>query len=125
MKKIVSFVLVIAMMFAFAACGAEKGPTATIKLTDTDGTELYSWEVDVTSGLTAGQYLEDCLTNEGIEYQVDGTMLLSIGERVNDTEAWTVFWTVYVNGEYGVIGLWEQPVAEGDVIEVKYEESTW
>lgn len=125
MKKILSVILALAMMLCFASCGTEEATGATIRLTDTDGTELYSWNVDVSAGLTAGQYLEDCLTEDGIEYTVDGSMLNSVGERANDTDAWTVFWSVYVNGEYGQVGLWEQPVVEGDVIEVKYEESQW
>ena len=124
MKKIVSILLVLVMVLSFAACS--KAPVAEFKILDTDGTLLYEFEAEITEGATAGSLLEDYLKANNIDYTiVDGTMLNNIGDRANDTETWSVYWAVYLNGEYGQIGLWEQTLEDGDLVELKYEESNF
>lgn len=124
MKKVISAILVIVMVLSFAACS--KAPTAQFKIYDGDGNVLYDFSEEIKDGSTAGSLLEDYLNANGIAYEVtDGTMLNSIGDLVNDTENWSVYWAVYLNGEYGQLGLWEQTLADGDLVELKYETSTW
>lgn len=124
MKRLVSVLLVLVMVLSFAACS--KAPTAEFKIIDTDGTVLYEFEAEVTEGATAGALLEDYLKANSIDYTVvDGTMLNNIGERENDTEAWSIYWAFYLNGEYATLGLWDQTVAEGDLVELKFEKSTF
>ncbi len=124
MKKIVSILLVLVMVLSFAACS--KAPVAEFKILDTDGTLLYEFEAEITEGATAGSLLEDYLKANNIDYTiVDGTMLNNIGDRANDTENWSVYWAVYLNGEYGQLGLWEQTLEDGDLVELKYEESNF
>ena len=67
-------------------------------------------------------FLEEGLKANGIDYeQIDSTMIQRIGDLEQDSVNWTVWWSVYVNGEYAQVGLWEQPVAGGDLIEIKLE----
>ena len=65
-------------------------------------------------------------TANGAEYVIyDGDMISEIDGLVQDDVAWTVYWACYYNGEYATVGLWGYVPAEGDLIEIKYEESTW
>lgn len=123
MKKVVSILLVIVMVFSFAACS--KAPTAQFKILDTEGNVLYEFDAEITDGATAGSLLEDYLKANSIDYTVDGTMLNSIGDLANDTETWSVYWAVYLNGEYGQLGLWEQTLEDGDLLELRFEESNF
>ncbi len=124
MKKLVSILLVFVMVLSFTACS--KVSTAEFKILNTDGSILYEFKSEITEGATAGSLLEDYLVANGIDYQIiDGTMLNSIGDLKNDTENWSVYWAVYVNGEYGQLGLWEQTLEDGDLVELKYEESNF
>ena len=125
MKKIISLVLVLIMVLSFAACGAK--PTAKFVISDgVNGETLYEFDADLSEEKTAGEIIEEYLTENGVEYVVyDGDMIGSIGELEQDDVAWTVYWACYYNGEYATVGLWGYVPAEGDVIEVKFEESTW
>lgn len=123
MKKVVSILLVIVMVLSFAACS--KAPTAQFKILDTEGNVLYEFDAEITDGATAGSLLEDYLKANSIDYTVDGTMLNSIGDLANDTETWSVYWAVYLNGEYGQLGLWEQTLEDGDLLELRFEESNF
>ena len=125
MKKIISLVLVLIMVLSFAACGAK--PTAKFVISDgVNGETLYEFDADLSEGKTAGEIVEEYLTENGVAYTVyDGDMIGSIGELEQDAENWSVYWACYYNGEYATVGLWSYVPAEGDVIEIKYEKSTW
>lgn len=125
MKKIIALVLVLMMMLSLAACGAK--PTAKFVVSDgVNDAVLYEFEAEIEEGKTAGAMLEEYLTENGIDYTVyDGDMLASIGELVQDDVNWTVYWACYYNSEYAQVGLWGYEPAEGDLIEIKFEESTW
>ena len=125
MKKIIALVLVLMMVLSFAACGAK--PTAKFVISDgVNGETLYEFDAEIEEGKTAGAIIEEYLTENGIGYTIyDGDMISEINGLVQDDVAWTVYWACYYNGEYATVGLWGYVPAEGDVIEVKYEESTW
>ena len=125
MKKIIALVLVLMMVLSFAACGAK--PTAKFVISDgVNGETLYEFDAEIEEGKTAGAIIEEYLTENGIGYTIyDGDMISEINGLVQDDVAWTVYWACYYNGEYATVGLWGYVPAEGDVIEVKYEKSTW
>ena len=125
MKKIISLVLVLMMVLSFAACGAK--PSAKFIVSDGVNNEvLYEFEAELEEGKTAAAMLEEYFTENDIAYTVyDGDMIGSIGELEQDAENWTVYWACYYNGEYATVGLWGYVPAEGDVIELKFEKSTW
>ena len=125
MKKIIALVLVLMMVLSFAACGAK--PTAKFVISDgVNGETLYEFDAEIEEGKTAGAIIEEYLTENGIDYTIyDGDMISEINGLVQDDVAWTVYWACYYNGEYATVGLWGYVPAEGDVIEVKYEKSTW
>ncbi|MBQ3501676.1 MAG: DUF4430 domain-containing protein [Oscillospiraceae bacterium] len=120
MKKILAIVLALVMMLSFAACSSAE--TVKFAVSDLEGNVVYEFEVELTENATAGVLLEEGLKANGIDYeQIDSTMIQRIGELEQDSVNWTVWWSVFVNGEYGQVGLWEQPVAANDFIEIKLE----
>lgn len=124
MKKILAVILAAVMMLSLAACSSEP-ETVKFAVSDLEGNVVYEFDVELTENATAGTLLEAGLSANGIDYeQVDNTMIQRIGELEQDSVNWTVYWSVYVNGEYGQVGLWEQPVAGGDLIEIKLETYT-
>ena len=125
MKKIIALVLVLMMVLSFTACGAK--PTAKFVISDgVNGETLYEFDAEIEEGKTAGAIIEEYLTENGVDYTIyDGDMISEINGLVQDDVAWTVYWACYYNGEYATVGLWGYVPAEGDVIEVKYEKSTW
>ncbi|MBR3952607.1 MAG: DUF4430 domain-containing protein [Oscillospiraceae bacterium] len=125
MKKILAVILALVMVLSFAACGAK--PTAKFVISDAvNDAVLYEFEAEIEEGKTAGAMIEEYLTANEVDYTIyDGDMLASIGELEQDAENWSVYWACYYNSEYATVGLWGYVPAEGDLIEVKFEESTW
>ena len=122
MKKIIALILAFIMVMSFAACATE-AETVAFKVYDLEGNVVHEFEVELTEGATAGTLLEKGLTDNGISYEkIDETMINKIGDLEQDSVNWTVYWSVYVNGEYGMVGLWEQPVVANDLIEIKLEQ---
>lgn len=125
MKKIIALVLVLMMVLGLSACGAK--PTAKFVVSDGINDEvLYEFEAELEKDKTAAAMLEEYFTENNIAYTVyDDDMIGSIGELEQDSENWSVYWACYYNGEYATVGLWSYVPAEGDLIEIKFEEATW
>ena len=125
MKKILAVILALVMMLSLAACGAK--PTAKFVISDSvNNAVLYEFEAELEEGKTAAAMIEEYFKANGVDYTVyDGDMIGSIGELEQDAENWSVYWACYYNGEYATVGLWGYVPAEGDVIELKFEKSTW
>lgn len=121
MKKVISVLLVLAMVFSFAAC-SKKAETVEFKVSDLEGSVVYDFSVDYKDGATAGELLEEGLTANSIPYEkYADTMIDVIGDLAQDHTNWSQYWSFYLNGEYAQLGLWEQTVAAGDLVELKME----
>ncbi len=125
MKKILAVILALVMVLSFAACSSAE--TAKFVITDAvNDVVLYEFEAELAEGKTAGDHIEEYLTENGVDYTIyDSDMIGSIGELEQDAENWSVYWACYYNGEYASVGLWGYEPAADDLIEVKFEESTW
>lgn len=121
MKKVLSLLLALVMVFCFASCG-KKAETVEFKVSDLEGNIVYDFSVDYKDGATAGELLEEGLKANNISYEkYDDTMIDVIGDLAQDHTAWSQYWSFYLNGEYAQLGLWEQTVAAGDLVELKME----
>lgn len=125
MKKILATVLALAMVLCFAACS--KASTAQVVVKDSvNDVVLYEFDIEIKEGVTAGESIKEYFDANGVDYEIyDGDMIARIGELEQDNEAWTVYWALYFNGEYATVGLWGYLPAEGDLIELSFEESNW
>ena len=123
MKKVISLLLVLAMVFCFASC-SKKAEAVEFKVSDLEGNVVYDFSVDYKDGATAGELLEEGLTANNIAYEkYEDTMIDVIGDLAQDHTSWSQYWSFYLNGEYAQLGLWEQTVAAGDLVELKMETS--
>ena len=113
MKKVLSLLLALVMVFCFASCG-KKAETVEFKVSDLEGNVVYDFSVDYKDGATAGELLEEGL-------KANNTMIDVIGDLAQDHTAWSQYWSFYLNGNYAEKGLWEQTVAAGDLVELKME----
>ena len=121
MKKVLSLLLALVMVFCFASCG-KKAETVEFKVSDLEGNVVYDFSVDYKDGATAGELLEEGLKANNISYEkYEDTMSDVIGDLAQDHTAWSQYWSFYLNGNYAEKGLWEQPVAAGDLVELKME----
>lgn len=124
MKKIISLILVLALVLSFSACG--KAKTAEIKISDLEGKVVYDFEVEPGKGVSAGELLENYLKENGIPYEkYDVDMIQSIGDLEQETENWSVYFEIDINGEYATKGLWNFELAPGDLLEIKLVEANW
>lgn len=121
MKKVLSLLLALVMVFCFASCD-KKAETVEFKVSDLEGNVVYDFSVDYKDGATAGELLEEGLKANNISYEkYEDTMIDVIGDLAQDHTAWSQYWSFYLNGEYAQLGLWEQTVAAGDLVELKME----
>lgn len=121
MKKVLSLLLALVMVFCFASCG-KKAETVEFKVSDLEDNVVYDFSVDYKDGATAGELLEEGLKANNISYEkYEDTMIDVIGDLAQDHTAWSQYWSFYLNGNYAEKGLWEQPVAAGDLVELKME----
>lgn len=121
MKKVLSLLLALVMVFCFASC-SKKAETVEFKVSDLEGNVVYDFSVDYKDGATAGELLEEGLKANNISYEkYEDTMIDVIGDLAQDHTAWSQYWSFYLNGEYAQLGLWEQTVAAGDLVELKME----
>lgn len=124
MKKILAFVLVMAMVFSFAACG--KAKAAQVKIYGLDGNAAYDFSVEPKDGITAGELLEKYFSENGIPYEkLDADMIQSVGDLEQDCENWSVYFEISINGEYATEGLWGFELKDGDLLEIKLVENNF
>lgn len=124
MKKIISLILVLTLIFSFSACG--KAKTAEVKISDLEGKVVYDFEVEPQKGVTAGELVEKYFVENGIPYEkYSEDMIQSIGDLEQESENWTVYFEIDINGEYATKALWNFELNPGDLLEIKLIEANW
>ena len=112
MKRIISLLLALVMLFVLAACGAkEKAPADTVSfkviVTDLEGNETT---FEYTSNAAS---VGDALVAEGLVVGHEASYGLYI-DAVNGIAAdWDndqTYWAFYINGEYATTGISDTPI---------------
>ncbi len=115
---IIAFAVVIAAVigayFAFAPKATEGSKSVTIEVVDDKG------EVEEYSVKTDALYLSEAMTEAGIEYSGEGTMVDTVNGLKAVYEENSSYWAFYVNGEYCNYGIYEQPVNDSDSFKIEY-----
>ena len=115
---IVAFVLVIVAVigayFAFGPKATEGSKSVTIEVVDDKGeSKEYTVKTDAL-------YLSEAMTEAGIEYSGEGTMVDTVNGLKAVYEENSSYWAFYVNGEYCNYGIYEQPVNDSDNFKIEY-----
>ena len=113
MKKIVSMLLALAMLFALSACGAkEEAPAEAVSfkviVTDLEGNETtFEYTSDAAS-------VGDALVAEGLVEGHEasyGLYIDSVNGIAADWDNDQTYWAFYINGEYATTGISDTPIA--------------
>lgn len=112
MKRMISLLLVLVMLFALAACGKKtdapaEAVTFTVIVTDLEGNETT---FEYTSNAAS---VGDALVAEGLVVGHEASYGLYI-DAVNGIAAdWDndqTYWAFYINGEYATTGISDTPI---------------
>jgi len=116
MKKMLSLLLALVMVFALTACGAkEEAPAANavsfkVVVTDLDGNET-SFEY-TSAAASVGEALVAEGLIEGHETQY-GLYIDTVNGITADWDNDQTYWAFYINGEYAVTGIGETEITAG------------
>lgn len=120
---VVALIVVIGLMaVAYAMFGpkaVEGSKEITIEVIDDEGkSTLYEVKTDA-------EYLRGAMEEtKGLEFTGDeteyGLTLISVNGVVADFNVDSAYWSIMVNGEYGMYGAESQPVTDGDAFQLVY-----
>jgi len=115
MKKIISLLLALAMLFTLAACGSKEAAPAEpvsfkVIVTDLEGNEsTYEYTSNATS-------VGEALVAEGLIEAHEASFGLFIDAVDGIAADWDkdqTYWAFYINGEYAVTGIGETEITAG------------
>ena len=117
MKKLLSLLLVLVMVFTLVACGANK-TSFTVVTTDLDGKET-THEIK-TDAATVGEALieEGLIKGHTTDY---GLYVDEVNGIALDWDKDGKYWAFYINGEYAQTGVDATNVEDGAVYSFKPE----
>ena len=112
MKRMISMLLALVMVFGLAACGAKEEAPAeavsfTVVVTDLEGNETtFAYTSDAAS-------VGDALVAEGLVEGHEasyGLYIDSVNGIAADWDKDQTYWAFYINGEYATTGIGETPI---------------
>ena len=112
MKRMISMLLALAMLFTLAACSAKEEAPAeavsfTVVVTDLEGNETtFAYTSDAAS-------VGDALVAEGLVEGHEasyGLYIDSVNGIAADWDKDQTYWAFYINGEYATTGIGETPI---------------
>lgn len=96
---------------------AQGAKTLTVNVTHKDGsTKTFTYRTDEA-------YVGPALVKEGLISGTEGEYGLRMDIVDGEKAVWEedkAYWAIYVNGEYGLVGIDQTPAVDGDVIGLVY-----
>ena len=126
-KKLIPAVVILLILIAifytvytqFVPKGQEGEKHITISIIDDTGAEeTYELDTDAEYLLEALESVAEIDGEESAEY---GYTLYTVNGLTADFNTSNAYWAIYVNGEYGQLGISQQPVSDGDDYTIAYE----
>ena len=108
MKKLLSLMLVLVMVFAMTACGAEEEAPAAdavsfkVVVTDLDGKETTFEYSSNAASVGEALVAEGLIEGHETEY---GLYIDTVNGITADWDADQTYWAFYINGEYATTGI--------------------
>ena len=112
MKKIVSMLLALVMLFALTACGAkEEAPAEAVSfkviVTDLEGNETTFEYTSSASNVGEVLVAEGLVVGHDAAY---GLYIDSVNGIAADWDNDQTYWAFYINGEYATTGISDTPI---------------
>lgn len=126
-KKLIPAVVILLILIAifytvytqFVPKGQAGEKHITISIIDDTGAEdTYELDTDAEYLLEALESVAEIDGEESAEY---GYTLYTVNGLTADFNTGNAYWAIYVNGEYGQLGISQQPVNDGDDFTIAYE----
>lgn len=113
----------VGVYFAFGPKATQGAKAITVEVVDNNGqTTTYETRTDAEYLRQALEELDDAtdfaIAGEESDY---GLYITTVNGITADYNADGAYWSVYVNGEYGMYGVDTQPVTDGDAYSIVYE----
>ena len=113
----------VGVYFAFGPKATQGAKEITVEVVDNNGESVsYETRTDAEFLRQALEELDDAtdfaIAGEESDY---GLYITTVNGITADYSADGAYWSIYVNGEYGMYGVDTQPVADGDVYSIVYE----
>jgi len=107
MKKILSLLLALALVFTLAACGTKDEPAAAaasfrVVVTDLDGNETTFEYTASADSLGEALVAEGLIAGHETEY---GLYIDTVNDITADWDNDQTYWAFYINGEYATTGI--------------------
>lgn len=113
----------VGVYFAYGPKTTQGAKAITVEIVDNNGqTTTYETRTDAEYLRQALEELDDA-TDFAIEGEESdyGLYITTVNGITADYNADGAYWSVYVNGEYGMYGVDTQPVTDGDTYSIVYE----
>ena len=123
MKKLVSTLLVLVMLFALTACGAKEEALAEavsfkVIVTDLEGNETTFEYTSNAASVGEALVAEGLVEGHEASY---GLYIDAVNEVSADWDNEQIYWAFYINGEYAQTGVDATNVEDGAVYSFKPE----
>jgi len=107
MKKMISLLLALALVFTLAACGTKDEPAAAaasfrVVVTDLDGNETTFVYTASADSLGEALVAENLIAGHETEY---GLYIDTVNDITADWDNDQTYWAFYINGEYATTGI--------------------
>jgi len=107
MKKMISLLLALALVFTLAACGTKDEPAAAaasfrVVVTDLDGNETTFEYTASADSLGEALVAEGLIAGHETEY---GLYIDTVNDITADWDNDQTYWAFYINGEYATTGI--------------------
>ncbi len=121
-KKATALLALTVLTGALAACGGKDEGKYKIKVEVVDDQgDVKSYDASTDAEVLYDALLEiDGLALDGYDSDY-GYYITAVNGITADYDTDGAYWSVYVNGEYGSLGVDSQPVADGDIYRLAYE----
>ena len=112
MKRMISMLLALVMVFALAACGAkEEAPAEAVSfkviVTDLEGNETTFEYTSSASNVGEALVAEGLVVGHEASY---GLYIDSVNGIAADWDKDQTYWAFYINGEYATTGISDTPI---------------
>ena len=69
---------------------------------------------------TDAEFLRQAMDEAGITYEIKDGMINNVNGEIADYAKDSAYWSIEINGEYGMNGVETQPVVDGDTYSIIY-----
>ncbi|QRN86134.1 DUF4430 domain-containing protein [Clostridia bacterium] len=120
--KLAKVLLVVALSVTMVAC-AKEAPAQAEKSISIEIRNLQGEELALVECKTQAEVLSDVLIEQDLfEYEVTGLGKFITAMNGLEADPASEYWAIYVNGEYGLYGVDNQKIQDGDTYLFELEE---